>query len=262
MLGDMLRQEREKQNLSIKDVERETSIRSLYISSIEEGNYDAVPGEVYLKGFIKTYATFLNLDGAAMLKLYYEEKQPDAAKAESAVLTQENKVGSAGSSERKSIKELREEKKNSSGGALKAAALLLCLCIGGAYFFFSGGAPDKAAGPKAGAPEIAQQEKPAAPAPKVHVPKPSNAAVKGVEVKASFTGRCWTHVEADGKTLYEGIAKAGESLAWKADKELVITAGNAGAVELVSNGKSLGKLGNNGEVVTKKFSKEGQALSK
>ena len=68
MLGDILRKERERQNLTVKDVERDTSIRGLYISAIENGEYDLLPGEVYLKGFIRSYAEYLKLDGAALLQ--------------------------------------------------------------------------------------------------------------------------------------------------------------------------------------------------
>ena len=62
MLGDILRREREKQNLTVKDVEQETSIRALYIEAIENGDYKSLPGEVYAKGFIRNYAGFLKLD--------------------------------------------------------------------------------------------------------------------------------------------------------------------------------------------------------
>lgn len=262
MLGDILRQEREKQNLSVKDVERETSIRSLYISSIEEGKYDAVPGEVYLKGFIRTYATFLKLDGAAMLKLYYEEKQGSAAAAEAAALPERAEESAlAEAPERKSIREMRAEKQRGFGGVIKiAVGLLLVLCAGvGAYFAFISEAPEKPAMPKAKVAVPAQPpEKPAA----APAAKPKPAAAEGVEAKASLTGKCWLHVEADGKVLFEGILQKGEAQTWKAERELVITAGNAGALELVLNGKPTGKLGKNGEVVTKKFTGENGASQK
>ena len=76
MVGDILRAERERRGLAIRDVEEATSIRALYIQSIEENKYDIIPGEVYLKGFIKTYANFLNLDGNAVVNQYRQEKTP------------------------------------------------------------------------------------------------------------------------------------------------------------------------------------------
>ena len=51
MLGDLLRETREQKKLSLEDVEQGTNIRKLYIKSIEDGDYDKLPGEVFLKRF-------------------------------------------------------------------------------------------------------------------------------------------------------------------------------------------------------------------
>ena len=48
MLGDLLRETREQKKLSLEDVEQGTNIRKLYIKSIEDGDYDKLPGEVFL----------------------------------------------------------------------------------------------------------------------------------------------------------------------------------------------------------------------
>ena len=53
MIGDTLRQERERQELTVQDVEHGTSIRSIYIEALENGDYDKLPGVVYAKGFVK-----------------------------------------------------------------------------------------------------------------------------------------------------------------------------------------------------------------
>ena len=68
MIGDTLRAERERQNLSIKDIEKGTSIRALYIEAIEKGDYKTLPGAVYTKGFIRNYANFLKIDADAAVK--------------------------------------------------------------------------------------------------------------------------------------------------------------------------------------------------
>ena len=70
MVGNILRAEREKQGLTIKDIENETSIRTLYIEAIEKGAWKALPSEVYVKGFIRNYAEFLRLDADALARQY------------------------------------------------------------------------------------------------------------------------------------------------------------------------------------------------
>ncbi len=78
-VGEFLRAERLKKALSIKDVESAISIRALYLNAIEEGDYDIVPGEVYLKGFIRNYATFLELDPQKAIELYSQNKEQTKA---------------------------------------------------------------------------------------------------------------------------------------------------------------------------------------
>ena len=74
MVGDILSGEREKQGLTIEDIARETSIRDIYLEAIEKGDYDALPGDVYAKGFIRNYSRFLQIDGDALLDKYDEER--------------------------------------------------------------------------------------------------------------------------------------------------------------------------------------------
>mgnify|MGYP002621695093 CR=1 FL=1 len=82
MLGEVLRAERERQRLTIQDIEEGTSIRAVYIEAIETGDYKKLPGDVYTKGFIKSYASFLNLNGEELVKQFVAEKNPEAVVAE------------------------------------------------------------------------------------------------------------------------------------------------------------------------------------
>ena len=89
MLGEVLRAERERRQLTIHDIEEATSIRALYIEHIENGNYDKLPGDVYTKGFIKNYALFLNLDADALVKQFLEERTPEPT-AEEKIIDDKN----------------------------------------------------------------------------------------------------------------------------------------------------------------------------
>lgn len=79
-LGHELRRAREAKGLTIKDVQAETKIRSKYLEAIEDGDLSVIPGEVYAKGFVRSYANFLGLDGGAILDKYKQWKagQPAA----------------------------------------------------------------------------------------------------------------------------------------------------------------------------------------
>ncbi|MCA1588036.1 MAG: helix-turn-helix domain-containing protein [Chloroflexi bacterium] len=69
-LGEMLRSARESRGLDRARIERDTRIRERYLSALERGAYDELPGDVYARGFLRTYARYLGLDPDAMVAVY------------------------------------------------------------------------------------------------------------------------------------------------------------------------------------------------
>ena len=62
-IGDLFKSKRKKLNLSLKEVENATSIRTNHLEAIEEGKEDQFLSPVYLLGFMRQYANFLGMDG-------------------------------------------------------------------------------------------------------------------------------------------------------------------------------------------------------
>jgi cytoskeletal protein RodZ len=71
-IGVLLREAREARGMSLADVSEITKIRSKYLEAIERGEFAAIPGEVYLKGFIRNYADCVGLDGGQVVARYNE----------------------------------------------------------------------------------------------------------------------------------------------------------------------------------------------
>jgi cytoskeleton protein RodZ len=69
-LGDQLRQARENKGLSLEQVEEVTHIRRAFLQALEEERFDALPGDVYVKGFLRNYARFLNLNPEEIMAAY------------------------------------------------------------------------------------------------------------------------------------------------------------------------------------------------
>lgn len=67
-VGDVFRAKRKEMNLSLKEVENSTSIRSTYLEAIEEGAIHEYISGVYALGFMKQYAQFLGLDIEEMIR--------------------------------------------------------------------------------------------------------------------------------------------------------------------------------------------------
>jgi len=66
-VGQLLRQTREAQELSLADIEEKTKIRQNFISALESGDWDDLPNEVVARGFLRKYAAALGLDADELL---------------------------------------------------------------------------------------------------------------------------------------------------------------------------------------------------
>ena len=69
-VGEFLRRERELRYISLDDVAERTKISRRYLEAIEEGQYDRLPGEIFVRGFIRSYAQFVGLDPEETLLRY------------------------------------------------------------------------------------------------------------------------------------------------------------------------------------------------
>jgi cytoskeletal protein RodZ len=69
-IGETFKVKRKELSLSLDDVESSTSIRSSYLLAIEEGRIAQELSPVYVRGFIRQYATFLGLDAEALMRDY------------------------------------------------------------------------------------------------------------------------------------------------------------------------------------------------
>jgi cytoskeletal protein RodZ len=61
-VGEILRTAREERKLSVEQVNRETKISAQTVHALEQDDFGSLPS-AYLKGFVRTYAEFLGLDG-------------------------------------------------------------------------------------------------------------------------------------------------------------------------------------------------------
>ena len=72
-IGDKLREEREKQGLSLEEVAKATKIRVAFLEGIEKGNYKDLPSSAYIQGFVKNYIDFLGLPQKEFVALFRRE---------------------------------------------------------------------------------------------------------------------------------------------------------------------------------------------
>lgn len=72
-IGQKLRDARLEKGYTIDDLQQITKIQKRYLLAIEEGNFDALPGDFYVRAFIKQYASVVGLDPDALMEQYQQD---------------------------------------------------------------------------------------------------------------------------------------------------------------------------------------------
>ncbi len=73
-LGEKLKRIRNEYRISLNEVAKNTRIQMKYLESLENGEYEKLPPDVYVRGFVRSYAHFLGADESVLLKLYERER--------------------------------------------------------------------------------------------------------------------------------------------------------------------------------------------
>lgn len=73
-LGEKLRKIRSDHRMSLTEASKATKIQAKYLEALEDGSYEKLPPEVYVRGFLKGYAAFLGVPEEAILRMYDRER--------------------------------------------------------------------------------------------------------------------------------------------------------------------------------------------
>ncbi len=73
-VGEILKQARVNKDISLKEISREIKVQERYLEKIEKGEYQNLLPDVYARGFVKRYASFLELDVERIIFLYKRER--------------------------------------------------------------------------------------------------------------------------------------------------------------------------------------------
>lgn len=75
-IGATLRETRTRRKVDLDEVEAATKIRARYLLALENEEWDLLPGGAYTRGFIRTYASYLGLDGERLAEEYRRSTAP------------------------------------------------------------------------------------------------------------------------------------------------------------------------------------------
>lgn len=253
--GEVLREEREKQQLSERDVANKLHLSTNYVQALEADDYEHLPEATFIKGYIRNYAKLLGVPADPLLKTFDSMRAPV-------------------------IKEPQEsEPVGVALGRYKAWILLLVVAVVMVviWLLLTGGdsqdatkgdrepaavtlSDSKAAATlgheQTTAESVAAAAKEAAAAEAVAAMQAVKEATPVVAESAAdrptpvvtvdqlqirFDGNCWVEVsDASGDEMYQGSKSAGAVLELTGEAPFALTLGNAGAVTGVSvNGQAV-----------------------
>lgn len=90
-VAEQLRTAREAQNLTVYQIAEVTKIRTDHIRALDEGNYDAFSAPVYIRGFVRSYATLLKLEVPKIMETLQAELAQTEKHHEHPPLTKQSK---------------------------------------------------------------------------------------------------------------------------------------------------------------------------
>lgn len=275
-LGQYLREAREAKEIEIEDVVAQLRIRQPILDSFEAGEFEirGVP-EIQIRGLLRIYARFLELDEDRVLLLYDQMRlaQEKGRRGRRGRRRRPEPVEEPFSSTQP-LQEIELADRRSSGCRSIARALFLLLLSAAAVAVIVF-VTLELTGIELGAEPVTATEAPestpsATPeAPFTEAPAPSvvfavnrtQYSGSGILVSLLLTQRSWLSLEVDGAEAYVGIAAADTLLEYSAESEVLLSASNALALDLIWNGQRQGPIGERGQRVDIRFTVDKAVVS-
>jgi cytoskeletal protein RodZ len=225
-IGNSLREARLRQGLDLAEIEQATKVRSRYLKALEEEDFDVLPGQTYVKGFLKAYADHLGLDG----DLYVEEFNSRYATGEEEPIPRAR--GSGGSWP-------RPVHLHSSAVLISLTAIgLATALVIVAWRFGATEEPDEIPGLPPVAEETTKQ--PTKTRKSRRRPKAAAPAGRVRLVASAVGGRCWVEVHSGseaGELLFEGTIEQGTAKGPFTGKRLWLNVGAPSNLVIRLNGE-------------------------
>jgi cytoskeletal protein RodZ len=223
-LGEVLRKQRKARGISLVEVSEHTKVGKRYLEALENGEYSLLPGESYIRGFLRAYAKYLELDDEALLRQYLEFRQQEAQRPES----YPDRIREKG------------EVNPSVWSALVVILVLAGLGIG-FFLFWPTSLKVKTESKTDALPLQAVNPNPALAAASVSTGDELTLKVRAKE-------KTWITIMVDGRQEPDVTLAANEERTWTAKDRFVLWTGNAGGIEVTFNGEVQPPLGQSGEV--------------
>jgi hypothetical protein len=229
-IGPALRQARQLRGKSIEEASRETRIRPEYLQALERERFEALIGDVYVRGFLRSYSAYLGLDADKVVVVYNRTFGPPRPT-----------LPQAPEGPKRSHSSTHPHIPNILRRHHPSWTFLIVIAVSAMAVLGAAGLLSKSrSAPKSETPAV----------------NGGSAAVLPPEVVVALfaTRDVRATVVADGKVAFDGqVLRKGEGRSFDASRTLEVRLQRGGLVEVVVNGHSLGKPGSPGSPYAESF---------
>ena len=267
-LGVWLRRSRETRKVDLEDAVRALRIRRRYLQALEMGDYEALPGPIQARGFLRNYARYLGLPTEEALARYDAEIRGQPLPVTQAMGIDLSEVESPGRNGLRTWappppsaeQERAAVRANSSSGLMKILLGVLGVfgLIAAVSFLWLQFGPDDALSTSPSSQTTVTPNE-ATPTASVQ-PTPSFLVADDGMVRLRLVplSHAWISVSADAEIVFQGIAEPEQAIEAAGGEIVIVNTGNGGAFELLINGTFWGTLGEQGEIVRRAWTPVGE----
>jgi cytoskeletal protein RodZ len=253
--GRRLREARERKGVSLRQIANATKISVAVLEGLERNDISKLPGGIFGRGFVRSFACEVGLDPEATISEFIAQFHDESVTA-----------GHPPSRQMEDNEALESERRVVSTFLVLITLSVVVVAVI-LYFTMTGwrapsgptSRPSTAAPPAAPVVESVR----AAAAPVSSAPTSDSGSTSSVAaderpaavaaalvINVSVLRACWISATVDGLKQFERILQPGDRRTVDVHRDLVLTAGDAGAVSMTINGAEAKPLGKDGQVVT------------
>ncbi|MCX4904974.1 helix-turn-helix domain-containing protein [Streptomyces sp. NBC_00878] len=233
-IGHALQQARIAAGLTVDDVTNATRVRIAIVHAIEQDDFTPCGGDVYARGHLKTLARAVHLDPAPLLAQYDDEHGGRPAPTPAAPMFEAERI--------------RPERRGPNWTAAMVAAIVAVIGFVGFTLVNDEDGGNKTQVAEGSTPDASKpvKTKPTPTKPADPKPDPSDSAIAAApqdKVTVQVTapdGRSWISAkDHNGRLLFDGFLKKGDSKTFQDKEKIDLVLGDAGALQLYVNGKKI-----------------------
>ncbi|HEY2932468.1 MAG TPA: RodZ domain-containing protein [Acidobacteriota bacterium] len=227
-VGSWLRSARAERDLSLDQISQATKINLLFLRSLEEDRFDRLPGGMFPRAMVRSYARALHANAEEAVNIYERQFPPPPPPP--------------------------EPPPRNWNWLFRAAAILLITAAATGFLYLRAGWLNRSRQNNAAAIQLPASPKAlirsmpsTAPEPKQSVPliktvnKPSESV--NLMLQIVVLDECWLSLSADGSVIDRRLLKKGEAYNYSANKNFEAVVGNAAGLKFVINGEVWENLG-------------------